>query len=325
MSKSASLLLLLFCTALVSLVISISSGSITLTFDQVWQAFIGDSDSLAHTLIWELRIPRAVTAFAVGAMLSIAGALMQVILRNPLADPYILGVSGGASVAALLAMLAGIAGIGISMSAFAGAIFSTLLVFGLAHGAGSWSPIKVLLTGVVLAAGWGALISLILATSPDQGLRSMLFWLMGDLSYASSYSWALLALLIGFLFCYAQARPLNLLLHGSSQAAALGVSVERVYLVIFITSSLLTAVAVSLAGNIGFVGLIVPHLVRLSIGSDHRTLLPAAVFLGGTLLVVADLIARTLFSPQQLPVGVITALLGVPLFLLILYRGQSRY
>ncbi|MCB1662280.1 MAG: iron ABC transporter permease [Pseudomonadales bacterium] len=325
MTKSTRLLVLLFCAALTSLIVSVSSGSMTLTFGQLWQALTTGSESLAHTLIWELRIPRAITAFMVGAMLSIAGALMQVILRNPLADPYILGVSGGASVAALLAMLAGIASIGVSLSAFFGALLSTLLVFGIAHGTGSWSPMKVLLTGVVLASGWGALISLILAISPDQGLRSMLYWLMGDFGYSSSYGWASLALLIGIASSYYLARPLNLLLHGSVQAASLGVSVEKVYLIIFIIASFLTAVSVSMAGNIGFVGLIVPHLVRLSIGSDHRTLLPASLLLGGTLMVIADLLARTLFSPQQLPVGVITALLGVPLFLFILYRGQRKF
>ncbi|MCF7982028.1 MAG: iron ABC transporter permease [Pseudomonadales bacterium] len=325
MTKSTKLISFLFLAALISLFVSISSGAMSLSLTQIWQALTGDSESLAYMLIWELRLPRAITAFVVGAMLSIAGALMQVILRNPLADPYILGVSGGASVAALLAMLAGIAGIGISISAFAGALLSTLLVFSIAHGSGSWSPMKVLLTGVVLAAGWGALISLILALSPDQGLRSMLFWLMGDFSYSSSYGWGSLTLLVGFIASYWLARPLNLLLHGSVQAASLGVSVEKVYLLIFLVASLLTAVAVSLAGNIGFVGLIVPHLVRLSIGSDHRSLLPACLLLGGTLMLIADLLARTLFSPQQLPVGVITALLGVPLFLLILHRGLRKY
>lgn len=325
MTKTSAILSLLIVAAIGSLVLSISTGSMTLSLLQVWQALISDTDSVAHTLVWELRVPRTITAFVVGAMLSIAGALMQVVLRNPLADPYILGVSGGASVAALLAMLAGITGIGLSTSAFCGAFLSTLLVFGIAHGSGSWSPMRVLLTGVVLAAGWGALISLTLAISPNQSLRGMLFWLMGDLSYARAIGWASLILLVGFGISYWQARPLNLMMHGSAQASALGVSVDKVYMTIFVTASLLTASSVSMAGNIGFVGLIVPHLVRLSISSDHRILLPACVLLGGTLLVIADMLARTLFSPQQLPVGVITALLGVPMFLVILHRGIQKY
>jgi len=325
MSKHLLLIIVLFIAALASLIASISLGNVSLSIADTWQALSGDnSNSLAHTLVWELRLPRALTAFAVGAMLSIAGALMQVILRNPMADPYILGVSGGASVAALLAMLAGLGAASISLSAFIGALLSTLLVFGIAQGAGNWSPLKVLLTGVVLAAGWGALISLILAISPEQGIKGMLFWLMGDLSYATAYEWAYAGLLIGFLLAYAQARPLNLLMHGGDRASALGVSVNRLYLTIFIIASLLTAIAVSTAGNVGFIGLIVPHLIRLSTTSDHRVLLPATVLFGGTLLVVADLCARTLISPQQLPVGVITALLGVPLFLLILHRGKHR-
>lgn len=325
MTKNFLLIAALAIASVISLLASISLGNVPLSIADTWQALTGDASPLAHTLVWELRLPRALTAFVVGAMLSIAGALMQVILRNPLADPYILGVSGGASVAALLAMLAGLAGAAVSLCAFIGAIFSTLLVFGVAHGSGSWSPLRVLLTGVVLAAGWGALISLILAVSPEQGLKGMLFWLMGDLSYASSYGWACFGLLVGFVLAYSQARPLNLLMHGGTRAAALGVSVNRVYFAIFIIASLLTAIAVSIAGNVGFVGLIVPHLIRLSIATDHRILLPASVLCGGTLLVIADLCARTLISPQQLPVGVITALLGVPLFLVILYRGKHRF
>ncbi len=320
--RSSIILCLLFIAALASILLSMCIGSFVLGPEELFQALFSEADSLGKTLVWQLRLPRAITAFVVGGMLSLAGALMQVILRNPLADPYILGISGGASSAALLAMLFGIAGTGLTLFAFAGAMLSMALVFGIARGKGSWSPMRVLLTGVVLAAGWGALISLILAISPNQNLRGMLFWLMGDLSHVQSISSLSFVLIIGFLFAYWQARPLNLLMHGSDQASALGVSVDQLHSLLFVVASLLTAVAVSLAGNIGFVGLIVPHLVRLSLGSDHRLLLPAVILLGGTLLVIADLMARSLFSPMQLPVGVITALLGVPLFLLILNRTQ---
>lgn len=323
MTRRISILAALVCMAAISLILSVSQGSVTLSLVDIGQALLGAEPSLAHTLVWDLRIPRAFSAFIVGALLSLAGALMQVILRNPLADPYILGVSGGASVAALLAMLAGMAVAGISVSAFVGALFSALLVFGIAHGKGNWAPIKVLLTGVVVAAGWGALISLILALSPDQGLRGMLFWLMGDLGYSDRYPFAAVVLLGGTLICFYLARPMNLLQHGREQAAALGVSVDRLYYGLFVIASLLTASAVALAGNIGFVGLIVPHMVRLGLSSDHRVLVPACVLLGGTLMVIADLLARTLVYPLQLPVGVITALMGVPLFLFILHRGYK--
>lgn len=322
MPRTSIILFLLVVAALASIFLSICIGSVTLSVNELQQALFGESESLAKTLVWQLRLPRAVTAFMVGGMLSLAGALMQVILKNPLADPYVLGVSGGASTAALLAMLLGITGISLTASAFAGALLSTALVFNIAKGKGSWSPMRVLLTGVVLAAGWGALISLILAISPNQNLRGMLFWLMGDLSHVQSVSSMSIVLLVGFLITFWQARPLNLLMHGSDQASALGVPVDQLHSLLFVIASLLTAVAVSMAGNIGFVGLIVPHLIRLSIGSDHRLLLPAAVLLGGTLLVIADLLARSILSPTQLPVGVITALLGVPLFLLILNRTQ---
>ena len=324
LKSTCGILAVLSVVACMSIIFSLITGSIPIDLSQLWQVLSSNDQTMAHRLIWELRLPRTLSAFLVGAMLSLAGALMQVALRNPLADPYILGVSGGASVAALLAILAGYSGIALSGSAFIGALFSMLLVFSLAKGAGSWSPMRVLLTGVVLAAGWGAIISFLLASSPDQNLRSMLFWLMGDLSFAQAPTWVFMITLFATGIALSQARALNLLMHGTLQAKALGASIDKIYFLIFIIASLLTAGAVSMAGSIGFIGLIVPHLIRLSIGSDHRILLPASLILGGTLLVFADTLARTLISPQQLPVGVITALLGVPLFLLILRRGVTK-
>jgi iron complex transport system permease protein len=300
---------------------SLVTGSVELSVAEVLEALRGTADPSNQQIIRELRLPRTLNAFTVGAMLAVAGALMQVILRNPLADPYILGISGGAAVAALLAILAGVSGAIISASAFAGALVSVVLVFALAHGSGSWTPTRVLLTGVVLAAGWGALVSLILTLSPDQNLKGMLFWLMGDLSYPQQPGWAALVLAACTLVAMAHARPLNLLLHGPLQASALGVSVNYMYTLIFCVAALLTATAVSMAGSIGFIGLIVPHLVRLTIGSDHRLLLPASMLLGGCLLVAADTLARTIISPLQLPTGIVTAFIGVPMFLVILHRG----
>lgn len=283
-------------------------------------ALLQGSDPLARTLIFELRLPRALAAFATGGMLALAGALMQVLLRNPLADPYVLGISGGAAVAALLSLMAGLGGLLLAGNAFLGALASMLLVFGLAHGRGAWTTTRLLLTGVVVAAGWGALVSLILAVAPERGLHGMLFWLMGDLSQPPSPGWGLLACGLGLLLCLPLARDLNILARGELAASALGVAVPRLRLLLYFIASLLTAGAVTIAGSIGFVGLIVPHLLRLTGLRDHRHLLPGCVLAGGSLLVLADTLARSLVAPQQLPVGVITALLGVPLFLYLLNR-----
>jgi len=280
-------------------------------------------DSLDHQILLELRIPRMSTAFITGALLGIAGALMQVLLRNPLADPYILGVSGGASVAALLAIMAGASGMMLSGSAFAGALLSTLLVFTLAHGRGNWDSTRLLLTGVVLAAGWGAVISLLLAISPGTQLHGMLFWLMGDLGFSRTPLVGSLVLLFLLPVALAISPSLNLLARGELPAASLGVTVGRLRTTIYVLASLATASAVTQAGNIGFVGLIAPHMLRLLGARDHRLLIPGVALLGGTLLLLADAISRLIIEPRQLPVGVLTALLGVPLFLLLLFRSRQ--
>lgn len=321
---------LLLLAALASLVIALGIGSAQLSPGQIWQVVLGhlgyisqdEGNALARTMVLELRLPRALSAFAVGGLLAVAGALMQVLLRNPLADPYVLGLSGGASIGALAAMLGGLGGLAISGSAFGGALVSTLLVFGLAHGSGSWTPSRLLLTGVVVAAGWGAVITLMLALSPAERLPGMLYWLMGDLSYARAPWSPLLLLLATCVIVMPLGRSLNVLARGPQQAAALGVAVRPLEWCIYIVASLLTAAAVTTAGSIGFVGLVVPHMLRLLLGNDQRLILPACALAGGTLLMLADTLARTMIAPEQLPVGVITALLGVPTFLFLLYRSR---
>jgi iron complex transport system permease protein len=323
MRQPLILLLTLILLSLFSFAFALSIGSISFSLPQIFDALFSNSSSIAQTIIWELRAPRAYIAFVTGGLLSLAGVLMQVLLRNPLADPYILGVSGGASVAALLAMSAGLAGAWVSGSAFVGALVSILLVFGLAHGKGQWSPTRLLLTGVVIAAGWGAAINFILSISPDEPLRGMLFWLMGDISNISANLSGLIALIGGLIISFLLARPLNILSQGELQAGALGVAVKPLRISLFLLASALTAFAVTQAGSVGFVGLIVPHMIRLIIGSDHRILLPACVLLGGSLLVISDTLARVIIAPQQLPVGVITAFLGVPFFLFLLNRSMA--
>jgi len=309
---------------MLSFVLAFSVGSMHISFQEILTSFSSSEDNISNTIIWELRAPRAYIAFVTGGLLSLAGVLMQVLLRNPLADPYILGVSGGASVAALIAMSSGLTGGLVSGSAFAGAFISILLVFGLSHGKGSWNPTRLLLTGVVIAAGWGAMINFILSLSPEKPLRGMLFWLMGDISHTSADIFHLIILLFGLLITFLLARQLNILSRGDLQASALGVSVKPLRISLFLLASLLTAIAVTQAGSVGFVGLIVPHMLRLISGSDHRLLIPASVLLGGSLLLISDTIARTIIAPQQLPVGVITAFIGVPFFLVLLSRNFGQ-
>ncbi|OLF85375.1 MULTISPECIES: FecCD family ABC transporter permease [Marinobacter] len=315
-------LVLLALASLAAMMLSVGVGSVSVALGDVVAVILGEGSNLQQTLVLELRLPRTLSAFATGGLLAVAGALMQVLLRNPLADPYVLGLSGGAAVGALFAMLAGLGGLMISGSAFAGALLATLMVFGLAHGTGSWTPSRLLLTGVVVAAGWGAVITLMLAISPAQRLPGMLYWLMGDVSYARTPWPALAFLVLVCLLVVPLGRSLNVLARGPMQAAALGVAVRPLEWTIYILASLLTATAVTMAGSIGFVGLVVPHMLRLVLGNDQRLILPACALAGGTLLVLADTLARVVIAPEQLPVGVITALLGVPTFLYLLYRSR---
>ena len=324
MRRTTLLLILLAVAALASLMLALSSGSAGLGGKELWTILFQPGESLHHAVVWDLRLPRALSAFATGGLLALGGTLMQVLLRNPLADPYILGVSGGASAAALLVLMLGLAGVWLPIGAFVGAMLSMLLVFGLSHGQGSWTPTRLLLTGVVVAAGWGALISLLLALSPEGPLRGMLFWLMGDLGYARSPWLGMGVLAVGLVASLPLARELNVLARGELLAGSLGVAVVGLRYRLFFLASLLTAAAVTLAGSVGFVGLVVPHILRLVGAHDHRVLLPGSVMLGGVLLVIADTGARTLIAPAQLPVGVITALVGVPLFLLLLNRGSHH-
>ncbi len=320
-NKLAKILLPLLLLSLVALLAAVAIGSVRIGPMEVLAVLTGSGGSQrAQMLVLELRLPRALAAFATGGLLSLAGALMQVLLRNPLADPYILGVSGGAAVVALGAIMLGLSGIWIDAGAFGGALFATWLVYAVARRGAGWSGNRLLLTGVVMAAGFGAAISVLLSLGTDSGLRSMIFWLLGDFSFADQPLDEWLVLLLALAFTLLLARPLNVLARGDVQAMSLGVDVKRLRVIIYLLSALLTAVAVTTAGTIGFVGLLVPHLVRMAAGSDHRIVLPASALLGGSLLVAADIAARTVAAPRLLPVGAITALLGVPLFLYLMSR-----
>ena len=301
--------------------IALVSGEFAVTAGQAWAALFAGASGMEAEVVRQLRLPRALAVFVCGGLLAMAGALMQVLLRNPLADPYVLGISGGAAVGALSAMLFGLAPLVVDAAAFAGALTAMLLVFGLAHGDGSWTQTRLLLTGVIVAAGCGAVITLMLSLAPDTRVQSMLFWLMGDASGAKRPWPALVVLLAGLVVVLPFARDLNVLARGETTALALGVRVQRLRYLLYVVASLLTAVAVTLIGSVGFVGLVVPHLVRFVIGNDQRLLLPAAMLAGGALLTLADTAARTVIAPTQLPVGVLTALIGVPVFLFLLSRA----
>jgi len=311
---------------------ALATGSSQLAPLDVLRELASPGDGIAREIVVKLRLPRALAAFAVGGLLALAGALMQVLLRNPLADPYVLGISGGAAVGALLVMLAGLGAWLINLGAAAGALAAVLLVFALARrefarrqwaGSPDASP-RLLLTGVMIAAGWTAIITLMLTLAPDASLRGMLFWLMGDLNGADSWVPALAAAAVCLAVIYPAARDLNVLLRGEALAHALGVRVTALRRRVYVVASVATALAVTTAGTIGFVGLVVPHALRLALGNDQRVLLPASVLAGGALLLVADTAARSLLAPLQLPVGVITALVGVPAFMLLLMRSPTK-
>lgn len=295
-----------------------------------WSGLWSDADTPARAIVHELRIPRAVAAFGVGGLLAMSGCLMQVLVRNPLADPYTLGLSGGAAVGALGAMLAGAGAIGIATGAAAGALLACLAVFVLAHRellsrqrAGQRDDATdLILTGVMLAAGSGAIVSMMLVLAPDRNLRGMLFWMMGDLSGVAWWILPVTCLLACLLVVVPLGRQLNLLARGEESASALGVRPGVVKTAIFALASIATAVAVTTAGTIGFVGLVVPHALRRAIGNDQRVLVPASAIGGGTLVVIADTVSRVVADPIQLPVGAVMAVIGVPTFLFLLARRR---
>lgn len=305
-----------------SILLALLAGTFPVSVHQVLDTIVDPAPGVVHDVIWQLRAPRALAAFACGGLLALAGALLQVLLRNALADPYVLGVSGGAALGALVAMVLGAGDTGVSFMALAGALGSIVVVFGLTFRGGDWNVYRLLLTGVVLSAGLSAGVSLILVLAPQAQVKGMLFWLMGDLAYAGSPIFAWLILVVLTALAVAQGIKLDLLAAGEVKALSLGVAVTPLKLAVFLAAALATATAVTLGGAIGFVGLMAAHAMRLLGVSHHRALLPLAVLLGGSLITVADTAARTVWAPQQLPVGVLIALVGVPAMLWLL--GRSR-
>lgn len=325
-------LLTLAAVLLAVLGVALASGSSAVAVADLPRLLMRPDDSAASEIVHRLRLPRALAAMATGALLAQAGALMQVLLRNPLADPYVLGLSGGAALGALGALALGGGLWLLHLGALGGALLVVLLVFALARHelgtvdrASSDDPApRLLLTGVMLSSITMAGVSLILALAPGEQVRGMLFWLLGDLSGAE-LPWPVLAApLLLSLALWPLGRELNLLLSGPGAAQMLGVPVRRVRAAIYLGASAAAALAVASAGAIGFVGLVVPHALRLLVGNDQRLLIPASALAGAAFLLAADTLARSVAAPLQLPVGVITALIGAPMFIGLLLREGSH-
>ena len=311
---------LLVLLAAVVVCLSLVAGSRDIGAHSAFSALLGNMAEPAHTIVLDLRVPRLLSAYGIGALLAVAGVLLQALFRNPLADSYVLGVSGGSALGALLALLAGASLWFVQGAAATGAVLATLLVLVLARGG---ATVRVLLTGVVVASACGALVTLVLVLADNGQLRGMMFWLAGDLGWAAQ-PWTMAgAALLATVAVSLVARPLDVLATGETTAQSLGLDLGRWRVLIVVLAGLLTAGAVIQGGTIGFVGMVVPHLVRLAFGTAaHRVVVPAAALAGGTLLAAADLVARTAAAPRQLPVGAIMALLGVPVFLVLLRRFE---
>jgi len=290
-----------------------------------WQALFGRGghDATLEVIIWQLRWPRVLLAATVGAALSLGGLVFQALLRNPLAEPYILGISGGSAVGAILGILAGFGFFpGLALSSFAGSLAVLLLVL-LLTGRREGNSDSLLLGGVMVNAFCGAIIMFLISVGNTSQVHKIIFWLMGDLSSAGSETLPLLlAVLPCFLLIFLMAQPLNLLLTGQESASAMGVEVRTVMLVLLVTTSLMVSLTVCQSGLIGFVGLTVPHVLRLLLGPDHRVLVPASLLAGATYLVVCDMLARSLPSQGEMSVGIVTALVGAPLFISLLWRER---
>jgi iron complex transport system permease protein len=310
-------LLLLIMVLVITVLVSLSFGSQYIAISELWN---GHSIQYQQ-IMYSIRIPRIINAITVGALLSIAGLMIQNLVKNPLADPYILGLSG-ASASVQLAIIA--SGVVLPfwlfmLLGFAAAIASLLLLL-LLSSRKRINTSNLLLSGVVIAFAYGAIISLLLTLSPMATTKPMLFWLMGDLSYTLPSQIPMVLLALGMIWAYRYHRELDLLARGEFFAEKCGVNVKRINLTLLVTTSVFTAVAVSMAGTIGFIGLVVPHIARMLVGNKHAQLIPLSALLGAIILLIADTVARTVVAPIQLPVGIFTAIFGVPVFLILLRK-----
>ncbi|WP_332696924.1 FecCD family ABC transporter permease [Halalkalibacter lacteus] len=328
---------------IISMTISVMVGAVTISPLTVWKVslsklsfiephIIADWSRAEQQIIWEIRFPRVILAAVVGAGLALVGVVIQALVRNSLADPYILGVSSGASVGATLVIIFGafstFGQFALSTAAFGGALFSVLLVFILSQVQGRISTVRLLLAGIAVSMMLSAITSYIVISAPrEEGIRDAMFWMMGSVAGAkwSQLPIPLLSLLLAFIILKLIARPLNLMLMGEDAAATLGIDSQMLKKWLIVLTALLTGVLVSVSGAIGFIGLMVPHMVRLVVGSNHRYVLPLSALLGAIFLIWSDLIARTIVAPQELPIGIITALCGGPFFIWLLRKSSYSF
>ncbi len=319
---------LLLCLLIVFL-LSIAIGPVNISLSNIVHAFLASSKSVDSTIILSIRLPVAVAGIIVGAGLGVSGAIFQAILRNPLADPYILGISAGAALGASIAQAFLLSSIPVSLSAFVGAIAAMTMVYLLSLSSGSSTPLYLILAGVAISAMLGSIMSFVMLMSNAMQIRiySIMLWLMGGIKETGWHELIFVGatFIVLIVFAIFTAPYLDILSFGDEKASSLGVSVERTRLLSMTIAALLAGIAVYLSGLVGFVGLVVPHITRLIIGPSHKRLVMVSLFIGAIFLLISDLIARTVLKPVEVPVGVITSLIGAPFFLYLLLRTYKGY
>ncbi|MGL4730188.1 MAG: FecCD family ABC transporter permease [Clostridium sp.] len=341
-SKRFCLLLSLLVIALIfTIILSVTIGSVKIDAIEVWKVIYGklfNENSLNNIegsviqIVWQVRLPRVLLGVLIGAGLAVVGVAMQALVQNPLADPYILGVSSGASLGATLFALTGLGasfwGLGIQSFAFVGSVAASMIVYYVAKLGGRQTPLKFVLAGTAIGSICSSITSFITMTSSDrEGIRTVMFWLMGSLNGVKWDDLTLpaLAILIGIIILIYQYRNLNLLIMGEETAITLGVDLELIRKMLMILTSLITAVMVCTAGTIGFVGIMIPHIVRITVGANHKKVLPISALVGAIFLVWADVLARSIYGGQEIPIGVITSIIGAPWFLWLMIRGSGTF
>ncbi|MBZ0182744.1 MAG: iron ABC transporter permease [Melioribacteraceae bacterium] len=322
---SSKLIIYIFFLSLIlllTILTALSIGSVTISFVDIIKSFFGsDTESLSSDIIFKIRLPRIILALAVGGGLSVAGAVFQAILMNPLAEPYILGISSGGTFGAVLAMVLGLSFLGVQAFAFIGALIVIGIVFLIGKRFGELEPNVMLLSGVMVGAFFSAII-LLMINFLNESLRTAIFWLMGNLSLASGenvYYILGISILISFVLSI-NSQKYNILSLGDEQAAHLGLDTKVIKTVTYVSASILVGAIVSVSGIIGFVGLIIPHLCRLIFGIDNRIIIPASFFIGSSYLILTDTLARYIISPVEIPVGAVTAIIGAPIFIYLLRK-----